>query len=68
MTAPAFTVSGPGVDRQTISAGAGASLAITHACRAKAEATFYVRDVGGRTMYRVERDALGMVLTWRTAP
>jgi hypothetical protein len=66
MTSPAFTVSGPGVDKPTPSPAVGVSLALTHAGRARTEATFYVRDREGRALYRVERDSLGVIRTWQT--
>lgn len=58
--AGAFTVSGPGVDRNGYLSGSVAlSAAITLATAASGEATMYVRDGAGEAFGRVERDQDG---------
>ena len=53
-----FVVSGPGEqDRRQPNAGAALSLAITFACRAAADSSFYVRDAAGDVVHRVDREA-----------
>lgn len=51
-----FTVSGPDIDRSYETAGVAQSAAITFAGRSKNAATFYVRDVDGVCVARVETD------------
>lgn len=69
------TVSGPGIDREFRISGMGLvevgrvalSFAQGAACRLVDPATLYVRAGGdGEALYRVERDDLGVVLTFTT--
>jgi hypothetical protein len=56
-----FTLSGPGIDKSYETAGVALSAGITAAERYGAEASFYVRDVDGTMVGRVERDEDGRV-------
>jgi hypothetical protein len=62
-----FTLSGPGIDKSYETAGVGISAAITAAERYGAEATFYVRDLDGTMVGRVERDQDGRVTIERAS-
>lgn len=64
---PAATVSAPGLDRGYETPGVALSAAITFATRANVETTIYVRDTDDSPYGRVERDALGGLLIYRTA-
>lgn len=61
-----YCVSGPGVDREGIeSPGAAISFAQARAERVEAkEATYYVRDLTGKPVARVERRSSGVVETF----
>lgn len=59
---PLFHVTGPGLeDKPVDSIGVGLSTATTFACRAKTEATYYVRDAKGDTVGYADRDEHGCV-------
>lgn len=62
---PDFTVSGPDVDTGVETANVGLSKATTYAERANVETTFYVRDRTGEIVGHAERDAEGVVRTYR---
>lgn len=66
-TKPLFQVTGPGLEGKPVdSIGVGLSTATTYASRAKAEATYYVRDVKGDTVGYAERDEHGNIEIRRT--
>jgi len=65
---PAFTVSGPGVDRCYPSGGVALSAAITYAARAWAEVTYYVRTPSGEPYGYAEADEDGNVFVRRHGP
>lgn len=64
---PLATVSAPGLDRGYESPAVALSAAITFATRADSETTVYVRGADDSPYGRVERDALGGLLVYRTA-
>ena len=61
-----YTVSGPGTDKSYETAGVALSAAITAAEHHVGAATFYVRDLGGDVVYRVEHDEHGATKVHRT--
>lgn len=59
-----FTVSGPDVDKSYASEGVATSAAITFAGRSKVATNYYVRDLDGKCVARVETDGKGRVKVW----
>lgn len=62
-----YTVTGPETCKPVEAVGVGLSAAITFACRAKVEVTFYVRDAKQQIMGYAERTEDGIVLVKRVA-
>lgn len=56
-----FTLSGPGIDKTFETAGVALSVAITRAEHHDEAGSFYVRDLDGSVVGRVERDRDGNV-------
>lgn len=60
-----YSVSGPGVDKTYADPGAAISAALTFADHHVGDASFYVRDLHGGRVARIDHDEHGNTTVWK---